>query len=225
MPIISIIIILGFTSFLAFMISGMVIYEGGNFIENDYPKYNFTRNYISDIGRDFTYTGELNTIPQLMFQLAMMAATVSIVSIYAFFIHLLRKFEEKNKLGITGSIFGFFSTIFCTSIAFVPYDTMVELHRLCVYFFGGLVLTANILHIITFFKIEDFPNKYRAIFIVCSTLLLVYIIIYSALGPDAPDLQEIVKIVAQKIVIGATFINLGVQAYGLNRGLNKYNRN
>jgi hypothetical membrane protein len=206
------------------MIAGMAVYDGGNFIENDYPRYSFSRNYISDIGRDYTYTGELNTIPQILFQMAMFAATISIVSIYAFLIHSLKKLENISKLGIAGSIFGLISTIFCISIAFIPYDTMVVLHRICVYFFGGSVLIANTMHIIAFYKIKEYPNKYVIIFIVCSALLFAYIIIYSAMGMDSPDIQEIVKIIGQKIVIGATFINLGIQAYGFNRGLSKYNK-
>jgi hypothetical membrane protein len=206
------------------MIAGMITYDGGNFIENDYPRYSFSRNYLSDLGRDYTYTGELNTTPQILFQMAMFAATISIVSIYSFLIHSLRKLENRSKLGIAGSIFGLVSTIFCTSIAFIPYDTMVELHRLCVYFFGGFVLVANTIYIIAFYKIKEYPNKYCIIFIICSALLLSYIIIYSSMGMNPPVIQEITKIIGQKIVIGITFINLGIQAYGFNRGLSKYNK-
>ncbi|NHJ40458.1 MAG: hypothetical protein FK731_10540 [Asgard group archaeon] len=223
MPVLAIIIILGMIFFLTLMIISMSFYEAGTFNDHNYPKYNFYENYISDLGRKYTFTGESNFISQTIFRIAMMFGTITLIALYIYFLIVFRKIKEK-KLGTAASIIGLIASFFCVSVAFTSFDLFVILHRICTIIFGFFILVSNIILFFVLFKIEKYPANYRAFFIITNSILVFYILISLIIGFDAPYFQEVTKIVTQKFAICLNFIGLGLQAYGLHKSLDFQNK-
>lgn len=125
---------MGFITFLSLMISGMLIYEVGKFHEPDLNRYNFIENYLSDLGRVYTYSGVLNNVSKTLFEVAMFVAAFMIIALYTFYFRIFRSIENKSKLGFAGSIVGLVSTLSCISVGLVSIDVHVTLHRVCAFF-------------------------------------------------------------------------------------------
>ncbi|HUT80657.1 MAG TPA: hypothetical protein VMZ29_05570 [Candidatus Bathyarchaeia archaeon] len=215
--ILGIIITVGFTAFLSLIITAMIIYDGGNFDEPNLPKYSFYKNFISDLGRIYTFDGELNIVPRILFQVSVIFGGIAILTLYAFLIDIFRKEKRLKKIGITGASSGILSAIFCMMIAFLAFDIYNKLPVICMFIFGIFIMLANFILFFTIRKINEYPNFYKVLFIGCNFLLLVFIVINIAIEHDSPYWQEIVKIVGQKIVFAINIINLGLQVYGINK--------
>jgi hypothetical protein len=209
----------GFFAFLSLMITGMLIYEGGNFHDNNLDRYSFIENYLSDLGRVYAYSGELNNISKTLFEVALFVAAFLIISLYTFYIRIFRNLENKNKIGIAGSIVGLASTLSCISVALVSFDVYVTLHRICAFALGILMLVANILILIGLLRIDAYPRIYGILFFITNLIVFTYILAYLVIGFNAPYYQEVVKIVGQKLIIFVNFLNLPIQLIVINKNL------
>jgi hypothetical protein len=217
LPFLSICIIFSCVMFLVLLFISMIIYNGGNFSEVYFHHYSFHKNFLSDLGREFTFTGLSNSKSQLLFQLALIFISISA---FALFLHIMLSFcklENKNKIGIIGSIIGFGSSFMCIAVAFTPCDLMFEIHGLCVFIWLLFILAAKILIMIAFFRIKGIQRKNRILITVTNVILLAYISLNVAFGLVAPYWQTITKIVTQKIIIVILYYNLATQAIGLNK--------
>ena len=208
---------LGIIFFFIFMTSSMIIYKGGNFNNPDFNQYSFYENYLSDLGRMYTFTGELNTIPRILLQIAVIFGSFIIFLLFYSSTKLFIKIPVKNKIGLSGSLIGFLSPIFCLFAGFFLFDIYPISHRAFFYVFGVLFLISNILILINMQLLKIYPKNYVFISIFCNFLLISYIVIYTIIGPNAPYIQEIIKIIGQKLIIPISIFNFLFQLFFLNR--------
>jgi hypothetical membrane protein len=194
----------------------MSFYEAGNFVDYNFPRYSFYRNWISDLGRRYGFVGQTNFTSKILFQVGMMFGSFFLLTMYS---HLFVTFKKitTSKIGFIGAILGLVSSLACISIAFTTFDLYKTPHRICTIIFGVFVLISNFMLIIVILKLNKYPTSYKIFFIISNMLLVFYILITAIFGFDAPYFQEVTKIVTQKIVVGLNFIALMVQAYGLNK--------
>ena len=69
-------------SYLAFLSLAAIFYGGGNYVEKQTPYYNFFTNFISDLGRTTSHSGDDNTVSIILFSIGML------IQIVAAFIYL-----------------------------------------------------------------------------------------------------------------------------------------
>lgn len=205
------------------MISGMLIYEDGNFHDHNLDRYSFIENYLSDLGRVYTYSGELNNVSKTLFKVALFTAAFMIITLYTFYIKIFRNIENKSKVDFAGSIVGLASTLSCISVALVSFDAHATLHRICAFLLGILMLIANILILIALFRIDIYPRMYGILFFITNLIVFTYIFSYLIIGFKAPYYQEVVKIVGQKPIIFVNFLNLPIQLFVINKNLKTTN--
>ena len=54
-------------------------YGGGNYVDKTTPYYNFFRNFISDLGRTTSHSGDDNTISIVLFSIGMMVQLIAVL--------------------------------------------------------------------------------------------------------------------------------------------------
>ena len=68
-------------SYIGLLTLAAFFYGGGNYIEKQTPYYNFFTNFISDLGRTTSHSGEDNTISIVLFSIGMLTQSVSAIDI------------------------------------------------------------------------------------------------------------------------------------------------
>ena len=103
------------------------LYPGGNIHNTEQVGYVLTHNFLSDLGRFNSFTGEPNFLSMFLFNQAMFLFVI--VGIAFLFIPNLYK---ENKLTYTlawlGSLSFLFGTLFFAFVGLTPYDLYFEPH-------------------------------------------------------------------------------------------------
>ncbi len=200
---------IGCALFILFTILGMVFYAGGTYNDPTTPGYSFFANFISDIGRTVSHSGDSNFIAFLFFSIAFFIVGISLVPSFLAFSIFFRKDHFLRWISITGSIFGIFTAFCFAGITFVPSDINPAGHIFFVYggFLSGLV--PSILYTIIIFLKKEYPSRYAFNFMIFAIILVVYVILLFA-GPD----NLVIQVTGQKIVLYSFALCLFIHGYG-----------
>ena len=68
--------------FIIFQILAMITYSGGTFFDPHNTGYSLTRNFLSDLGRTEGFSGNINYISSLLFNISIFLAGVVFVIFY-----------------------------------------------------------------------------------------------------------------------------------------------
>ena len=91
--------------FIVFNLVAMFLYPGSTYLNSLSSGYSFTQNFLSDLGRTLTFSGEVNFLSSLLFNMSLIFTG----SVFALFYLQVRKVfnSEKQKiLAFIGSFFG-----------------------------------------------------------------------------------------------------------------------
>ncbi|NHJ85945.1 MAG: hypothetical protein FK734_10820 [Asgard group archaeon] len=199
--------------FIILLIASIISFKGGNFINRTKLRFLFTKNYICDLGRKYTFTRELNTPTQILFQAGVTIGAIALIGIYIFFLIAFVIITTENKMGLAASAIGLLATIFCIIWAYIPVDQKPKLHRGFVYAFCNSQLLANIILVIALFRIPTYPLVWGIIFVISDTLLAIYFIINLAIKPRSPEKKELIKVITQKFISVIYFSNVIIQMF------------
>ena len=210
-------VIIGCIQFLILTTLAMVVYSGGTRDDPTAENYRFLENFISDLGRVTTFTGDSNIISRSLFTSALTIVGVTLILYFIIFPFLIRGNKLAKWISIIGSINGVVSGINYIGIGFAPYDInaeMATLHTNFVY----IAFTSSILTIFLFtaaiFLDKKYPNLYAWIYVVFGIFTVGYLIILYA-GPSAgTDIGLLIQVVGQKVIVYAEILFFGIQALG-----------
>ena len=200
---------IGCAQFILFTIIGMIFYTGGTYNDPTTPGYSFFENFVSDIGRTVSHSGESNFIAFLFFSIAFFIGGVSLVPSFLAFPTFFREDHALKGISIIGSIFGIFTAFCFAGITFAPSDINPAGHIFFVYggFLSGLV--PSILYTIIIFLKKEYPSLYAFNFMIFAIILIGYVILLFA-GPN----NLVIQVTGQKIVLYSFAICLFIHGYG-----------
>ncbi|MFW9922670.1 MAG: hypothetical protein ACFFDW_05185 [Candidatus Thorarchaeota archaeon] len=203
------------------LILGMFYYPGGSKFNFEQQGYSFSENYLSDLGRVYTFNAEYNLISRLLFALAITIGGIGLITFYLLMPKLLLYDLKVKKISLAGGIIGIISSLICISIAYIPMDINLTIHRTAVYMFGVICLPAHILLAIAIFYDKNYPNIYGWLFMCYSIFLTTYILLWIIFKFESPYTQEVTKIVGQKIILMLEATNVIIQSFGAQKIIQK----
>ena len=155
-------------------------YGGGNYVDKTTPYYNFFRNFISDLGRTTSHSGEDNTISIILFSIGML---IQLIAVLIYLVkaanYFAKDYPKISILAKCSAIFGSFSLL---GVIVTPAD-VPSLYALHIFFansvFNGAFVTLGIYSYLFYSK--GLKNVTYTLFL-CSLVILGYIV-FLEIGP------------------------------------------
>ena len=167
-------------SYLGLLTLAGFFYGGGNYVDTTTPYYNFFRNFISDLGRTTSHSGEDNTISIILFSIGML---IQLIAVLIYLVkaanYFAKDYPKISILAKCSAIFGSFSLL---GVIVTPAD-VPTLYTLHIFFansvFNGAFVTLGIYSYLFYSK--GLKNVTYTLFL-CSLVILGYIV-FLEIGP------------------------------------------
>lgn len=209
----SILICLSSIAFVTYGVTeAMDVYPGGTILDRGSVGYNWSSNYLSDLGRRRAWNGVSNAGSNHHFDRAMYVGAVGMIGLFALFAVLVA-WPRRKTTAIFIVLLAIGSALAYLGIAWFPLDVNYRLHTIFVrvgfisFWWLSLVLGALIL------RTPRYPNFLGYLMFVFAAVFLVQIGIM-LFGPRAWSSVSALRlqVMAQKVVV---FLQLGVMAVQL----------
>ena len=203
--------------FIVFNIIAMFAYPGSTYRNNLSPGYSFTQNFLSDLGRTVSFSGEVNFFSAQFFNMSLILAG----GVFSFFyFHVWKVFLADNQrmLAQIGSIFGVLGGLSLVGVGITPADLYLELHIICATWLFRFLFVASLFYSIVIFRHDQYENKYASGYLIFTFSILLYILV-SELGPD-PKISHFAltfQVVTQKMILLIFIASIYIQTLGLKR--------
>ena len=203
--------------FVVLNIASMILYPGSTYRDHLTIGYSFTENFLSDLGRTLTFSGEINFLSSKLFNISLVMAG----GIFAlFYLHVRKVFNsDKQKImTFVGSFFGVLGGLSLAGVGLTPADLYLEIHIVCATWLFRFFFVASLCYSIVIFKHAQFENKFAVGYLVFTLSILLYILV-SELGPD-PKISQfalVFQVVSQKIILLILMAAIYIQTLGLQK--------
>ncbi|MBV9257412.1 MAG: hypothetical protein JO215_05285 [Ktedonobacteraceae bacterium] len=205
--------------FFLLTVIAMLLYPGGTITDPHVHGYSFFLNFLSDLGRISTPSGQPNLISRMLFTFAL---SMGAVAVALFFVALTQFFPGSGmapQLSRLGAICGLVTSVCFIGVAFVPLDLSSLVH----YVFLDVALVSFLLAFLLLFLAvlltPGFPRRVVWVFSAFAVLLAAYSLLLLFLllfGPKAGTLPwEIIQATGQKIIVYASILTALVQAFNM----------
>jgi len=134
----------GVAQFLCLTVLAMTQYPGGTLMEENTVGYSLGENFLSDLGRTVSWSGEPNTTAALLFNTAVVVLGLSIIP---FFFFLPLHAPDKSQVLWVAGLFGVGSSLALVGIGLTPYDVRFDAHHTALFFWVVFLLAAVVLHV------------------------------------------------------------------------------
>ena len=203
--------------FIIFNIFAMLSYPGSTYLDHLSSGYSFTKNFLSDLGRTISFSGEINFLSAQLFNTSLILSGGVFT---LFYLHVRKVFSDDKQhiWALVGSFFGMLGGFSLLGVGFAPADIYLELHILCATWLFRFFFLASLCYSWVIFRHYKLDNRYAFGYIVFTFSILLYILI-SELGPD-PKINQIALIlqaVSQKIILLILMGSIYMQTIGLKK--------
>lgn len=191
-------------------------YPGGTYLDHATMGYSLTKNFLSDLGRTISFSGEVNFLSAQLFNMTLILAGGVFTN---FYIRVRKIFQGPGQAvpAFIGTLFGVAGGLSLAGVGLTPADLYLDLHLICATWLFRFFFAASLCYTFVILKHEQFGNRYAGGYLVFTSSILAYILI-SELGPDPKTNQFAlsVQVVSQKMILfiflGAIYIQtLGIQ--------------
>ena len=203
--------------FIVFNVFAMFFYPGSTYLNNLSTGYSFTQNFLSDLGRTLTFSGEVNFLSSRLFNMSLILAG-GIFSLFYLHVRKVFNLENQRALAFIGSFFGLLGGLSMMGVGLTPADLYLEIHIVCATWLFRFFFVASLCYSIVIFRHAQFENKFAAGYLVFTFSILLYILV-SELGPD-PKISQfslMLQVVSQKIILLILMVAIYIQTLGLQK--------
>jgi hypothetical protein len=191
-------------------------YENGDEIVYHTTHYSFIHNFFSDLGATRTYTGQCNTISMMLFIIALASVGIALIIFSFNYTALTYPQGRLIKTGKVSVVIAAVSGLSFIGIASMPWNLQLQGHMMAVRFAFGFLLIYIVLMLAMQVK-----NDWGGWPIGLNIIYLVLLVVYVGLFLLAPELGlpigRTAEVIAQKVMVYSSIINLGLQAYLIKR--------
>ena len=137
--------------FITFNIFAMFFYPGSTYLNYLSTGYSFTQKFLSDLGRTFTFSGEVNFLSSRLFNISLILAG-SVFSL--FYLHVRKVFNIENQRApaFIGSYFGLQGGLSMMGVGLTPSDLYLEIHIVCATWLFRFFFIASLCYSIVIFR-------------------------------------------------------------------------
>lgn len=205
---------LGIFQFFVITILCMLLYTGGNLIDNDLKSYSFTLNFFSDLGRTRTFDDLPNTLIASLFTFTVSGAGLATLLFSVYFPKLF-KGTNLHRLALVGTVFGVVSGICYIGVGFTPWDILFKPHVAFVKVGFLCFLLASIFMGTVMYKHKAYPRAYAWTYGLFMIILLGYLYVLFFGPKDITSERDVtINVIAQKIILYSQMATMLVQCYG-----------
>ena len=195
----------------------MFFYPGSTYLNNLSSGYSFTQNFLSDLGRTLTFSGEVNSLSSQLFNMSLVLAG-GVFSLFYLHVYKVFNIENQKMLAFIGSFFGILGGLSLVGVGLTPADLYLEIHIVCATWLFRFFFVASLCYSIVIFRHAQFENKFAAGYLVFTFSILLYIFV-SEIGPD-PKISQfalVLQVVSQKIILLILMAAIYIQTLGLQK--------
>lgn len=193
----------------------MLVYPGGNDADPAAAGYRFTRNFFSDLGSTEAYSGDANTICMALFVIALVAVGLALIG-FGFAVRTLRDGRRGRVAAVVAPVAATLSGVAFVGIAATPLDVAGAAHEQFTNAAFGFLLV-----FVVSLCVLEFRAGWNASVTVPNVVYVVLLAVYVYLlfwGPSTDTTGGLVfMVVAQKVIVYTSILNLGWQAIGVYR--------
>ncbi|NHK31093.1 MAG: DUF998 domain-containing protein [Asgard group archaeon] len=150
-------------------------YTGGNHIDPNSPGYSFMWNYVSDLGRTNSLSGELNLVSRIIFTITLSLVGLSAV-IYSIVFTEFFKEKKLSSIRIVALISGISYGLCYVIIGYLPLDVLYTPHTTFVITAGFLRLIALFFFALLILKNQNYPNFYAYLYIIYNGFFILFFV-------------------------------------------------
>jgi hypothetical membrane protein len=143
---------LGVVQFLCLCTLAMLWYPGGTLLQENTVGYSFSENFLSDLGRTVSWSGQPNGTAATLFNTAVVVLAVSLIP---FFLFLPAHAPDRSTVLWVAAVFGVGSALALMAIGLTPYDTHFVAHHRALCFWVIFLLATVILHFWALYTSEE----------------------------------------------------------------------
>jgi len=203
--------------FIIFNIIAMLTYPGSTYHDNLSLGYSLTQNFLSDLGRTVSFSGETNFFSSLFFNMGLILT--GIVFTFHYF-HIWRVFLQDSPqiLSLIGSTFGMLGGLSLIGVGLTPSDLYLDIHIICSIWLFRFFFVASLCYSVVILRHARFENKFAGGYLFFTFSILLYIFV-SEFGPD-PELNQYalaIQVVSQKIILLIFMASIYIQTMGLKK--------
>jgi hypothetical membrane protein len=207
----------GCAVFVIFTLVAMLTYAGGTMDNHAAGGYDFTHNFLSNLGMLNALSGRSNWVSAVLFFISLAAAGACLVLFFIMFQRFFRHTRPQKVLSLAGSALGVLAGISFIGVAFAPADLARAAHIQFVMLAFRLFPLAVLCYLPVMFVDQHYPKFYSWVFAVFCLLLIGYYLLLTN-GPSLTSPQGLViQVVGQKVIAYASILSIGIQSVGAYR--------
>jgi hypothetical membrane protein len=194
----------------------MLLYPGGTMTDPHRHGYAFFSNFLSDLGRTSTPSGQDNLASRLLFTIALIMGALGITLYFAAFTQFFPVPGTTRWLSRLGAIGALVTSLCFIGVAIVPLNRAGQLHNLLLYTASLSFIIAYLLLFLAVLLTPGFPRRCVQVFTGFTFLLAVSLLVFIFLlffgpAPGTPA-WEIVHATGQKLIVAASILTGLIQA-------------
>lgn len=193
--------------FIACVMIAIPLYPGGNMLDLSQIGYDFSRNYLSELGGYKAQSGETNFFSAFFFNIGVFAFILVGVSFF-----YIPKLFVNHRLAyicaLIGSILMVMGCMLFAAVGVTPYDLYLKAHLFVVQNAFRLIVPATLFYLIALYLV-NIPKVYLtigSIFFVSNILYVIYQFLFE--NPQAGENSLIEGVIIQKIIIALCMLNI-----------------
>ncbi len=206
--------------FVALTAIAMLIYPGGAVYQLDANRYLFLRNFFSDLGATVTPSGRPNLISHVLFAVALGSVGVALLLASSNQKVIVSRRQAARTAGVTSQILEVIAGLGFIGIASTPWNLVLDAHNGFVRLAFGFLLVYDLCLLII-----QLRNRWAMPYTAANATYLLLLVAYVGIlffGPRVDTKSGLeFQVAAQKIIVYASVINLGLQALSIRRALSR----
>jgi hypothetical protein len=203
-------------AFFVLTIAAMLAYPGGAKYDRGSTGYLFLQNFFSDLGATKTYTGRSNTTSHALFVIASVSVGVAMIAFATTWRTVAARRGEGRPFGWISQAAAVVSGAGFIGVGVTPWDRVLDAHNTFVRIAFGVLLV----YVICLLALQV-RNAWPPVFVAANVLYLIVLAIYVLVlfaGPGLGTRSGLeFQVIAQKVIVYSSILNLAVQAIGIRR--------
>ena len=203
--------------FIIFNIIAMFFYPGSTFLNNSSQGYSFTQNFLSDLGRTMSFSGEVNLFSAQFFNMSLILAG-SVFSFFYFNVSKIFLADNQRLLPLVGSFFGVLGGLSLIGVGITPSNLYLDFHIMFSTWLFRFFFLASVFYSIVLFRHNQYQNKYASGYLIFTFSILLYVLV-SEFGPD-PKISLFAltfQVISQKMILLILMASIYIQTLGLKK--------
>jgi hypothetical protein len=201
----------------------MFVYPGGAVYQRSANRYLFFRNFFSDLGATVTPSGRANLPSHLLFGFALASIGLALIVASSNWKVIVARKQGARGIGLASQALEIIAGLGFVGIAATPWNLVLDAHNGFVRAAFGFLLAYDICLLLI-----QLRNRWPSAFVAANAVYLLLLIAYVGIlffGP-ALDTQSGLEfqVGAQKIIVYASVINLGLQALSVRREAGRFSQ-